>query len=73
MGTTVAELRKRRDEITQSDLTSLNTLVLSDDETTIERIDTIASTDVVGRPAARRRQGAGQGQVPRGLLPPAAA
>ncbi|MCZ4492136.1 MAG: FliA/WhiG family polymerase sigma factor, partial [Conexibacter sp.] len=37
MGTTVAELRKRRDEITQSDLTSLNTLVLSDDETTIER------------------------------------
>src|SRR4051812_25075842 len=26
MGTTVAELRKRRDEITQSDLTSLNTL-----------------------------------------------
>jgi RNA polymerase sigma factor for flagellar operon FliA len=45
MGTTVAELRKRRDEITQSDLTSLNTLVLSDDETTIERIDTIASTD----------------------------
>lgn len=46
MGTTVAELRKRRDEVTQSDLTSLNTLVLSDDETTIERIDTIASTDV---------------------------
>jgi RNA polymerase sigma factor for flagellar operon FliA len=45
MGTTPAELRKRKDEITQSDLTSLNTLVLSDDETTIERIDTIASTD----------------------------
>jgi RNA polymerase sigma factor for flagellar operon FliA len=46
MGTTVEELRRRRDEVTQSDLTSLNTLVLSDDETTIERIDTIASTDV---------------------------
>jgi RNA polymerase sigma factor for flagellar operon FliA len=45
MGTTVAELRKRRGEITQSDLTSLNTLVLSDDETTIERIDTVASSD----------------------------
>jgi len=45
MGTTVAELRRRRDEVVQSDLTSLNTLVLSDDETTIERIDTIASTD----------------------------
>ena len=26
-------------------MTSLNTLVLSDDETTIERIDTLASTD----------------------------
>ena len=58
MGTTVAELRKRRDEITQSDLTSLNTLVLSDDETTIERIDTIASTDVSADPlhAAAKEQ-----------------
>ncbi len=45
MGTTVAELRKRRDEITQSDMTSLNTLVLSDDETTIERLDTLVSDD----------------------------
>jgi RNA polymerase sigma factor for flagellar operon FliA len=39
------ELRRRRDEVTRSDLTSLNTLVLGDDETTIERIDTLASTD----------------------------
>jgi RNA polymerase sigma factor for flagellar operon FliA len=46
MGTTVAELRRRQDEITASDMTSLNTLVLSDDETTIERIDTLASGDV---------------------------
>jgi len=46
MGTTVSELRRRRDEITASDMTSLNTLVLSDDETTIERIDTLASGDV---------------------------
>jgi RNA polymerase sigma factor for flagellar operon FliA len=45
MGIETSELRKRRDEVTQSDLTSLNTLVLSDDETTIERIDTIASQD----------------------------
>src|SRR4051794_40337319 len=45
IGTTVAELRRRRDEITASDMTSLNTLVLSDDETTIERIDMLASTD----------------------------
>ena len=46
LGTTVAELRRRQEEIQRSDLTSLNTLVLSDDETTIERIDTLASTDV---------------------------
>jgi len=45
MGVTVAELRKRRDEIATSDLTSLNTLVLSDEDTSIERVDTIASTD----------------------------
>src|SRR4051795_689670 len=35
MGATVEELRKRRDEIVQSDLTSLNAVVLGDDETTI--------------------------------------
>jgi len=46
MGCTVEELRRRQDEITASDMTSLNTLVLSDDETTIERIDTLASGDV---------------------------
>jgi RNA polymerase sigma factor for flagellar operon FliA len=50
MGVEVAELRRRRDEVTQSDLTSLNTLVLSDDETTIERMDTIASKDVTVDP-----------------------
>jgi RNA polymerase sigma factor for flagellar operon FliA len=58
LGMTVADLRKRRDEVTQSDLTSLNTLVLSDDETTIERIDTIASTDAAVDPlhAATKEQ-----------------
>src|SRR6187399_1357777 len=40
LGTTVEELRQRQEEIGRSDMTSLNTLVLSDDETTIERIDT---------------------------------
>ena len=45
MGTTPGELRARQGEISASDVTSLNTLVLSDDETTIERIDTLASTD----------------------------
>jgi RNA polymerase sigma factor for flagellar operon FliA len=45
MGTTVAELRRRQDEIVASDVTSLNALVLSEDDTTIERVDTIASDD----------------------------
>ncbi len=39
---TVDELRRREDDIAVSDVTSLNTLVISDDETTVERIDTIA-------------------------------
>jgi len=45
LGVEPAELRRRRGEITRSDMTSLNTLVMSDDEPTIERIDTLASTD----------------------------
>ena len=45
LGVTVAELRRRQDEVQQSDLTSLNALVLADDETTIERVDTIACGD----------------------------
>jgi RNA polymerase sigma factor FliA len=45
LGVEAAELRRRRSEIKRSDMTSLNTLVMSDDETAIERIDTLASTD----------------------------
>ena len=45
LGTTTAELRAREDEIVASDVTSLNTLVLSDEDTAIERIDTLVSDD----------------------------
>jgi RNA polymerase sigma factor for flagellar operon FliA len=45
MGISIQDLRKRRDEIATSDLTSLNTLVSGDDDGSIERMDTIASTD----------------------------
>ena len=41
----VEELRRREDDISVSDVTSLNTLVISDEETTVERLDTIAHTD----------------------------
>jgi RNA polymerase sigma factor FliA len=41
----VKDLRRREDDIAVSDVTSLNTLVISDDESTVERIDTLADTD----------------------------
>ena len=58
LGVAVAELRRRRDEIARSEVTSLNTPVLADDQTTIERIDTIASTDASADPlhAAAKEQ-----------------
>ena len=46
----VEELRRREDDISVSDVTSLNTLVISDDETTVERIDTLAGTEVDADP-----------------------
>jgi RNA polymerase sigma factor for flagellar operon FliA len=45
LGTTPDDLRRREDEITSSDVTSLNTFVMGDDETTIERIDTLVSEE----------------------------
>jgi len=45
LGITPDELRRKEDEIAASDVTSLNTFVMGDDETTIERIDTLVSDD----------------------------
>src|SRR5256886_9984798 len=45
VGITVAELSRRQAELARSDVGSLNTVVLSADDTTIERIDTLPSTD----------------------------
>jgi RNA polymerase sigma factor for flagellar operon FliA len=47
---TVEDLRRREDEIAVSDVTSLNALVISDDETTVERIDTLAGGEADGDP-----------------------
>jgi RNA polymerase sigma factor FliA len=41
----VEELRGHQEEIAVSDITSLNALVISDDETTVERIDTLVAGD----------------------------
>src|ERR671932_667083 len=46
----VEELRRREDDIAVSDVTSLNTLVISDDETTVERIDTLAGGETDANP-----------------------
>ena len=45
LSTTPEELATREQEIATSELTSLNTLVVSDEETTVERIDTLVSED----------------------------
>jgi RNA polymerase sigma factor FliA len=50
LGITVKALLKRQDEIVRSDVGSLNTVVLADDDTTIERIDTLPSEDRDGDP-----------------------
>jgi RNA polymerase sigma factor FliA len=47
---TVEDLRRREADIAASDVTSLNTLVGSDSETTFERIDTLAGTEADGDP-----------------------
>jgi RNA polymerase sigma factor for flagellar operon FliA len=46
LGVSVAELRRHRHEIARSDVTSLNAVVLSDDDSEIERLDTLVSDDV---------------------------
>ena len=50
LAVTPEELHRRQDDIAVSDVTSLNTLVISDDETTVERIDTLAGTEIDGDP-----------------------
>jgi RNA polymerase sigma factor FliA len=45
LAVSVEDLRRREDDISVSDVTSLNALVISDDETTVERIDTLAARD----------------------------
>jgi RNA polymerase sigma factor for flagellar operon FliA len=45
LGVTLEELRQHRHEIARSDVTSLNAVVLSDDDSEIERVDTLVSDD----------------------------
>ncbi len=45
VGITVKDLMARRDDIVRSDVGSLNTVVLAEDDTAIERIDTLPNHD----------------------------
>jgi RNA polymerase sigma factor for flagellar operon FliA len=45
MGVTPAQLRDRIEQISRTQIGSLNTVVVSDDDTAIEKIDTLASDD----------------------------
>jgi RNA polymerase sigma factor for flagellar operon FliA len=45
LGITVEELRERQDDIARADVGSLNSVVLADEETSVERIDTLQSSD----------------------------
>ena len=59
VGLTVDELHTREAELARSDVSSLNTVVLAEDDTTIERIDTLPSCDRDSDPeGAAIREGA---------------
>ncbi len=45
LGITVEDLRRHQDDIALSDVTSLNSLVVTDDDTNVQRIDTLVSDD----------------------------
>jgi RNA polymerase sigma factor for flagellar operon FliA len=59
VGITLDELYTRESDLARSDVTSLNTVVLAEDDTTIERIDTLPSRDRDADPeSAAIREGA---------------
>jgi RNA polymerase sigma factor for flagellar operon FliA len=53
VGLTEHDLERRLGDIQRSEVGSLNVLVLGEDETTIERIDTLTSTDADADPESR--------------------
>jgi RNA polymerase sigma factor for flagellar operon FliA len=57
LGCTLDELRRHRHDIARSDVTSLNAVVLSEDDTEVERMETLASHDERLDPEAVALQG----------------
>ena len=72
LGITSKELLTREDEISRSHVGSLNTMVLAEDETTIERIDTLPSEDRESDPerAAMREEAKSRFRAAFERLPP---
>jgi len=56
LGCSLDELRRHRHDIARSDVTSLNAVVLSEDDTEVERLETLASTDQRLNPEAAALQ-----------------
>ena len=50
LGTTVQELREREQKIATSDLTSLNAIVPGEEDSNVERVDTLAADDIATNP-----------------------
>ncbi len=57
LGCSLNDLRRHRHDIARSDVTSLNAVVLSEDETEVEQLDTLASRDAELDPEARALNG----------------
>jgi RNA polymerase sigma factor for flagellar operon FliA len=62
LGCTLDELRHHRHDIARSDVTSLNAVVLSEDATEVERMDTLASEDEELDPEAAALNGDAKGR-----------
>jgi RNA polymerase sigma factor for flagellar operon FliA len=58
MGLSVSDLTNRIDQIAQAQIGSLNTIVLTEDDTTIEKIDTLPSDDHDSDPEDRAQRDA---------------
>ena len=71
MGVTSEELRDRLDQISRAQIGSLNTVVLTEDDTVIEKIDTLPSDDLDTDPetSAAREQAKERLRGALGLLP----
>src|SRR5215207_3635093 len=72
LGTTSAELREREQKIATSDLTSLNSIVPGEEDSNVERVDTLTADDVTTDPEhasamsdAKDRFRAAFGRLPR--------